>query len=64
MINVANRAHVHVRFGPLKLAFCHLISPKNNARAWFYVCTMLLVRFARVTKRRNVADTLHQRVEA
>jgi len=23
MVNVTNRAHIHVRFGPLKLAFCH-----------------------------------------
>jgi hypothetical protein len=23
MVNVTNRAHIHVRFGPLKLAFGH-----------------------------------------
>jgi hypothetical protein len=32
MVNVANRAHVHVRFGPLKLAFCHFQISKEQAR--------------------------------
>jgi hypothetical protein len=30
MVNVANRAHVHVRFGPLKLAFCHFQISKEQ----------------------------------
>jgi hypothetical protein len=24
MVDVADGAHIHVRFGPLKFAFCHL----------------------------------------
>jgi hypothetical protein len=32
MVNVANSANVHVRFGPLKLAFCHFQISKEQAR--------------------------------
>jgi len=27
MVNVTDGANIHVRFGPLKLLFCHLLSP-------------------------------------
>jgi hypothetical protein len=30
MVNVANRADIHVRLGPLKLAFCHFILPSKR----------------------------------
>ncbi|WP_363357011.1 hypothetical protein, partial [Hydrogenophaga sp.] len=33
MVHVTNRAHVHVRLGPLKFLFCHLkYLKKNKAR--------------------------------
>jgi hypothetical protein len=30
MIDVANRAHIHVRLGPLKFAFCHFTFPSKR----------------------------------
>jgi len=30
VINVANRAYIHVRLGPLKLAFCHFKFPSKR----------------------------------
>jgi hypothetical protein len=30
MVNVTNRAYIHVRFGPLKLAFCHFTFPSKE----------------------------------
>jgi hypothetical protein len=31
MVNVTNRAHVHVRLGPLKFPFCHFSAPKSKS---------------------------------
>jgi hypothetical protein len=30
VVDVTNRAHIHVRFGPLKLAFCHFRFPSKR----------------------------------
>jgi hypothetical protein len=45
MVNVSNRAHVHVRLGPLEFTFCHFsLRAKNSASGVFKVSDRLVLR--------------------
>ena len=60
VVNVTNRAHVHVRLRAGEFSFCHFLSFKEQARVRFNVCTPVAESLATGNERHKIADKNQQ----